>query len=110
MGVLLIFGSAVYLLVSVLLINHIDNQLEATVKDIVGVTKVSPFGDISLISFPPLDMTANVYVQIWGRDGSLMTSSPSLSQLKESLDEENLKINQPIYHETRFRNWRHCST
>ena len=103
MGVLLIFGSAVYLLVSVLLINHIDNQLEATVKDIVGVTKVSPFGDISLISFPPLDMTANVYVQIWGRDGSLMTSSPSLSQLKESLDEENLKINQPIYHETRFR-------
>lgn len=103
MGVLLIFGSAVYLLVSVLLINHIDNQLEATVNDIVGVTKVSPFGDINLISFPALDMTANVYVQIWGRDGSLMTSSPSLSQLNESLDSENLTINQPIYHETRFR-------
>ena len=103
MGVLLIFGSAVYLLVSVLLINHIDNQLEATVKDIVGVTKVSPFGDISLISFPPLDMTANVYVQIWGRDGSLMTSSPNISQLNESLDSEYLNIINPIYHETRFR-------
>jgi len=103
MGVLLIFGSAVYLLISVLLINHIDNQLEATVKDIVGVTKVSPFGDISLISFPPLDMTANVYVQIWGRDGSLMTSSPSISQLNESLDSEYLTISHPVYHETRFR-------
>jgi len=103
MGVLLIFGSAVYLLVSVLLINHIDNQLEATVKDIVGVTKVSPFGDINLISFPPLDMTANVFVQIWGRDGSLMTSSPSISQLNESLDSEYLNINHPAYHETRFR-------
>jgi signal transduction histidine kinase len=103
MGVLLIFGSAVYLLVNVLLINHIDNQLEATVNDIVGVTKVNPVGDISLIRFPALDMTANVYVQIWGRDGSLMTSSPSLSQLDESLDAENLRIRQPVYHETRFR-------
>ena len=103
MGILLIFGSAVYLLVSVLLINHIDNQLEATVNDIIKVTKVSPFGDISLISFPPLDMTANVYVQIWGRDGRLMTSSPSLAQLNESLDSDNLRISQPIYHETWFR-------
>jgi len=103
MGVLLIFGSAVYLLVSVLLINHIDNQLEATVEDIVGVTKVSPFGDINLISFPMLETTANVYVQIWGRDGSLMTSSPNISQLSESLDSEYLSINHPIYHETRLR-------
>jgi signal transduction histidine kinase len=103
MGILLIFGSAVYLLVSVLLINHIDNQLEATVRDIVGVTKVSPFGDINLISFPPLDMTANVFVQIWGRDGSLMTASPSISQLNESLDSDYLTINHPIYHETSFR-------
>ena len=103
MGVLLIFGSAVYLLVSVLLINHIDNQLEATVKDIVNVTRVNPVGDINVVRFPPLDMTANVYVQIWGRSGRLMTSSPSLAQITESLDPENLRTNQPVYHETRFR-------
>lgn len=103
MGVLLVFGSVVYLLVSVLLIDHIDNQLEATVKDIVNVTRVNPVGDISVIKFPPLDMTANVYVQIWGRNGRLMTSSPSLSQINESLDPANLGINHPVYHETRFR-------
>ena len=103
MGVLLVFGSAVYLLVSVLLINHVDDQLEATVNDIIGVTKVNPVGDISLISFPPLDMTANVYVQIWGRNGVLMSSSPNLSQLNESLDSENLRISQPVYHETRIQ-------
>lgn len=103
MGVLLVFGSAVYLLVSVLLINHVDDQLEATVKDIIGVTKVNPVGDISLISFPPLDMTANVYVQVWGRNGVLMGSSPNLSQLNESLDSENLRISKPVYHETRIQ-------
>ncbi|MBN1451368.1 MAG: HAMP domain-containing histidine kinase [Anaerolineales bacterium] len=103
MGVLLVFGSAVYLLVSILLINHIDDQLEATVKDIVNVTWVNPVGDINLISFPPLDMTANIYVQIWGRNGRLMTSSPSLAQVNESLDPENLRTSQPAYHETRFQ-------
>ena len=97
MGVLLIFGSAVYLLVSVLLINHIDDQLEATVKDIVNVTRVNPVGDISIVKFPALDTTANVYVQIWGRNGRLMTSSPSLAQINESLDPDNLNISRPVF-------------
>ena len=104
MGILLIFGAAVYLLVSVVLINNIDNQLEITVHDIVRVTRVDPVGgDLSVISFPPLEMTSNVYVQIWGRNGRLMTASPSLSQFTESLDPDNLRINQPVYHETRYK-------
>jgi uncharacterized BrkB/YihY/UPF0761 family membrane protein len=60
MGILLVFGSAVYLLVSILLINHVDDQLEATVNDIINVTWVNPVGDINVVKFPPLDMTANV--------------------------------------------------
>lgn len=103
MGVLLIFGSAVYLLVSILLIDHIDSQLEATVMDIANVTRVNPVGDISVVKFPTLDTTANVYVQIWGRSGRLMTASPSLSQINESLDAENLRVSQPVYHETWFQ-------
>ena len=100
----MIFGAAVYLLVSVVLINNIDNQLEITVHDIVRVTRVDPVGgDLSVISFPPLEMTSNVYVQIWGRNGRLMTASPSLSQFTESLDPDNLRINQPVYHETRYK-------
>jgi len=104
MGILLVFGSAVYLLVSVVLINNIDDQLDATVHDIVSVTRVDPVGgDLSVISFPPLEMTSNVYVQIWGRNGRLMTASPSLSQFTESLDPDNLRISQPVYHETRYK-------
>jgi len=104
MGILLVFGSAVYSLVSVVLINHIDNQLDATVHDIVSVTRVDPVGgDLSIIRFPALEMTSNVYVQIWGRDGRLMTASPSLSQFTESLDTENLLISQPAYHYTSFK-------
>lgn len=103
MGVLLVFGSAVYLLVSILLIDHIDKQLDATVVDIGKLTRISPVGDISVVKFPALDTTANVYIQIWGRNGRLMTYSPNLAQISESLDAENLSISRPVYSETRFR-------
>jgi len=102
MGVMLVFGSAVYLLVSILLINHIDDQLEATVDDIISVTWVNPVGDINVVRFPPLNMTANVYVQIWGRNGRLMTSSPNLAQIEDSLDKDHLRVNYPVYDETRL--------
>ncbi len=103
MGILLVFGSAVYLLVSVLLINHIDDQLDATVSGIVSVTRVNAFGDISVVKFPPLDMSTDVYIQIWSRDGRLMSSSPNLPQINESLDSENVGTSHPVYHETKLR-------
>jgi signal transduction histidine kinase len=104
MGILLIFGAAIYLLVSVVLINHIDDQLEATVRDIVSVIKVDPIGgDLGVVRFPSLEITSNVYVQIWWRDGRLMTASPNLMQFTDPLDPENLGISQPVYHETQFK-------
>jgi len=103
MGILLIFGSAVYLLVSALLINHVDDQLEATVYDIIGITRINSVGDISVVEFPPLDMTANVHVQIWGRDGKLTSATPSLSQFTEPLDPDHLGTGQPVYHENDFK-------
>ena len=57
MGILLIFGAAVYLLVSVVLINNIDDQLETTVYEIVSVTKVNPLeGNSAEIRFPMVDI------------------------------------------------------
>ena len=104
MGILLIFGAAVYLLVSVVLINHIDDQLETTVYEIVSVTRVNPIGgNLGEIRFPSLEITSNVYVQIWWRDGRLMTASPSLMQFTDPIDPENMSISQPVYHETRFK-------
>ena len=102
-GILLIFGSAVYLLVSALLINYVDDQLAATVNDIIGVTRINPVGDIGVVEFPPLDMTANIHVQIWGRDGKLTSATASLSHFTEPLDPDHLGTSQAIYHENTFK-------
>ncbi len=74
-GILLIFGTAVYILISVILLDQVDNMLAATAHDIIQVTAVDRSGQVSAISLPSLDMTANTYVQVWGLDGKLKSSS-----------------------------------
>jgi two-component system OmpR family sensor kinase len=103
MGILLIFGAAVYLLIGVILINYVDDQLAATTQEIVRVIKVDPVGGgLNVVSIPPLEMRSNVHMQIWSRDGKLMTASPSLSQSTDPLDPEKLRISHPVYDETYF--------
>ncbi len=99
-GILLIFGAAVYILVNVILLNQVDTMLAVVVRDITQVTKVNSMGELSLISLPPLDMTSNAYVQVWGPDGKLIATSPSIGTLTKSLDPIGLKVGSPIYEDS----------
>ncbi len=98
-GILLIFGAAVYVLISVILLNQVDNTLAATVQDIINVTRVSSQGEVSAVNLPALDMTANTYVQIWGRDGKLKSSSPGIAGMLVPLDPLGLGARDPEYRE-----------
>jgi len=99
-GILLIFGAAVYVLVNVILLNQVDTMLESVARDITQVTKVNSVGELSLISLPPLDMTSNAYVQVWGPDGSLVATSPSIGALSQPLDPIGLKSGLTFYEDS----------
>ncbi len=96
-GILLIFGAAVYILVSVTLLNQVDSMLAGVARDITQVTKINSVGELSVIRLPPLDMTANAFVQVWGNDGKLVSTSPSISALSASIDSVGLKSSKTIY-------------
>lgn len=98
-GILLIFGAAVYILSTVILLNQVDDMLAATVRDIVNVTQVNAIGQVNTISLPALDLTANTYVQVWGRDGKLKSTSPGISAMVHPLDPVGLQSKQPTYRE-----------
>lgn len=98
-GILIVFGAAVYILISLILLNQVDDALAETVTDILNVTRVNSVGQVNAINLPPLDLTANTYVQVWGRDGKLKTSSPGISIITQSLDPVGLKTKDPIYRE-----------
>lgn len=96
-GILLVFGAAVYILSTVILLNQVDDMLAATVRDIVNVTQVNAIGQVNTISLPALDLTANTYVQVWGRDGKLKSTSPGISAMVYPLDPVGLQAKRPIY-------------
>jgi two-component system, OmpR family, sensor kinase len=96
-GILLVFGTAVYILISIILLNQVDNTLAATVQDIINVTRVNSTGEVSAINLPALDMTANTYVQVWGRDGRLKSSSPGIAGMLVALDPIGLDAKDPLY-------------
>lgn len=95
-GVLLLFGTAVYLLLSFLLTKQVDDSLLSTADDIRSAAIRTVDG---AIGFPPLvlDLTAEVQVQLWQTDGTLATQDPGLRDL--ALDES-----APELTTARFRN------
>jgi len=99
-GILLIFGAAVFILVNVILLNQVDTMLAGVVRDIAQVTRVNSVGELNVINLPPLDMTSNAYVQVWGREGNLVSTSPSIGALRESLDPASLKAGTTAYHDS----------
>jgi len=98
-GILLVFGAAVYSLISIILLNQVDDMLAGTVQDIIKVTQVNSTGQVNSINLPALEMTANTYVQVWGSDGKLKSSSPGISSMMQPLDPLGLSTKAPIYRE-----------
>jgi signal transduction histidine kinase len=96
-GILLIFGAAVYILVNVILLNQVDTMLDVVWRDFAQVTTVDSMGELNLISLPQLDMTSNAFVQVWGQDGKLIATSPSIAALTKSLDPAGLEAGLSIY-------------
>jgi two-component system OmpR family sensor kinase len=98
-GILLIFGTAVYILISIILLNQVDDRLAASVQDIIKVTRVDPEGEVSVINLPSRDLSANTFVQLWGVDDRIKAASPGLAGLLVPLDPIGYPNKDPVYRE-----------
>lgn len=79
-GVLVLFGAAVYLLLSYLLTRQVDDSLISTASDIRSAAMRTVDG---VIAFPSLalNLTAEAQVQVWQSDGVLAVQAPGLEDL-----------------------------
>ena len=96
-GILLIFGLAVYLLVTYFLLNQVDATLARVAAEVVEMSRVDEMGNLSIINLPPLDVTEGTYIQVLGRDGRIKLSSLSIGFLGRPLDSAAIQTNQPVY-------------
>lgn len=101
-GLLLFVGGAVYAFQERLLRNQVDQLLLQTAKAFISKTTVEPLGDGVRIKPPPLDFTANLYIQLWGFDQegrpNLVTYSGNLKRYQaEPLSVSGLRAVAPEF-------------
>ena len=96
-GILLIFGTAVYILVGFLLVNQVDDTLTQTTRDIVSNTRIDSVGELNVIILPQFNFTSNLFVQVWDANGKLHSSSQNIGGYNQPLDADGLQSNLPVY-------------
>ena len=102
-GILLTFGAAVYIIITVLLLNQADNTLASTAHDIIQQTRINSLAQIDVAPLPLLDLTSNVYAQLWGEDQKIKATSPGIASMSDPLDPIGLQAGKSIYRENFVR-------
>lgn len=97
-GVLVLFGLAVYGLISVVQLRQVDDTLERTARDLIFVARVDDEGNFILSQRVSLD--SSVVAQIWDNEGHLVGVNPAVepdSVLRSPLDPANLDANEEVF-------------
>ncbi len=102
--VLLVFGVTVYGLVSVILIDQIDETLSQTWSEIYNNITIVQGRDRTAITLPSMDFSANMYVQAWSPDNRLLATNTGV--FDRPLDSGGLQSPTPVYR-TVFNQDRH---
>ena len=99
-GAILLFGALVYGLVSLLLIQQIDNNLISSSNQLISVLRVNTlnqFDPRSLTNFQSTD--ALLFFQVWGNDRKLQIARPP--SLQEPLDPVGLQSGRDSFNSSR---------
>jgi len=103
-GILLVFAAAVIMVFNALLVNQIDNTLESAANVIVNKIDVNPLGQVNL-DLSSIDISSDVYVQVWGLDNELQSSLRTLEEFVDKpFDPNALRTEAPIYRDVRSGN------
>jgi two-component system, OmpR family, sensor kinase len=87
-GILLLFGVAVYGSVSYTLISQLDETLINSASEIIENTWIGPDGRLAVSPLSDLDLPTDVYVQIWDRDRRLLATN--ITWLNRPMDEGSI--------------------
>jgi len=90
-------GSIVLLtLVSIILTNQYDNQLQISAENVIDNLYIDPTGDLEL-NQSTLQVDKAVQFQVWSNEGRLLVTSDNISQMSNPLDAETFTTTQPVF-------------
>ena len=95
-GILLLFGLAVYYSVSLTVIHQLDDTLRIRAETVYLNTHIDGNGNLR-VALPQLDLPEDVFVQVWGRDNSLISASQNILILNSPLDTAGMHSVLPVF-------------
>jgi two-component system OmpR family sensor kinase len=101
-GILFLFGGVVYVSVGITLTNQVDSTLASAASRIINNAHAGSLG----VSLPELDLFADVYMQVWGRNGQLESASRNIEGFNSPLDPNGLRSSLPVYRDVEVSNVR----
>jgi len=107
-GVLIVFGTTVYILLSASLYRQVEDTLQRTADDILRASQFQIAGiPVSALQIE-LDLTANIFVQVYDGEGNLLQQTMNFALEESPFDETTLGADVPQFSSvvidgTRFR-------
>ena len=95
-GILLLFGVAVYLIISFLLIAQVDLALQQAFEEISANSNFESVVNMEVLPLPSLDLSGSVYAQAWDRRGQLIVTNYE-GGFSSSFDPLGLQSSVPVY-------------
>jgi len=105
-AILFVMGMALLRVVSILLLNQIDDHLETIHGSIVENIRASSLGKME-VNFEDIELGSDVYVQVWSVVGELQSSFGDFENFENKpFDPDSLRITHPIYRNLNTEDWR----
>lgn len=96
-GILLVFAAAVIFVFNAILVNQIDNTLDNAVDIIVSGITVDSIDEVNA-DLSSIEVSSDVYVQVWGVDNKLQTGLRTLEGFADRpFDPNGFLLNTPVY-------------
>src|SRR4030042_1519703 len=95
-GILLLFGLAVYYSVSLTVIHQLDDNLRTWAGTVYKNINIGANG-ILTVDMLQLGLPEDVFVQVWGRDDSLISASQNIRILNSPLDTTGMHSSIPVF-------------
>jgi signal transduction histidine kinase len=100
-GVVTLLSIVIYALVSLLLINMVDHDLEDTARLKIDSLQADAIGNLQ-ISTENIPIDDDYLFQIWSTDGYLVYYSENASEFTQALDSDGLALRQSRFHDVTF--------
>lgn len=96
-GILLVFAAAVIFVFNAILVNQIDNTLDNAVDVIVSGITVDSIDEVDA-DLSTIEVSSDVYVQVWGVDNKLQTGLRTLEGFADQpFDPNGFLLETPVY-------------